>query len=141
MSGGIAAALPEMLGRLKLNAIRDRLDGLLDEAARRDLTLPETLVLLCGAEVAHREERRIQMGLGIAKFPYVRTLEGFDFAAQPSLDPKQVRDLAACRWVANGDTLLIQGPPGVGKSHVSTAVPDQRPRGSCLGRGTADQTK
>ena len=79
MSGGIAAALPEMLGRLKLNAIRDRLDGLLDEAARRDLTLPETLVLLCGAEVAHREERRIQMGLGIAKFPYVRTLEGFDF--------------------------------------------------------------
>jgi len=86
----------------------------LDEAVRRDLTLPETLVLLCGAEVAHREERRIQMGLGIAKFPYVRTLEGFDFSAQPSLDPKQVRDLAACRWVANGDTLLIQGPPGVG---------------------------
>lgn len=35
-------------------------------------------------------------GLGIAKFPFVRTLEGFDFAAQPSLDPKQVRDLAAC---------------------------------------------
>ena len=122
MSGGIAAALPEMLGRLKLNAIRDRLDGLLDEAARRDLTLPETLVLLCGAEVAHREERRIQMGLGIAKFPYVRTLEGFDFSAQPSLDPKQVRDLTACRWVANGDTLLIQGPPGVGKSHLAVAL-------------------
>jgi DNA replication protein DnaC len=122
VSGGIAAALPEMLGRLKLNAIRDRLDGLLDEAARRDLTLPETLVLLCGAEVAHREERRIQMGLGIAKFPYVRTLEGFDFSAQPSLDPKQVRDLAACRWVANGDTLLIQGPPGVGKSHLAVAL-------------------
>ena len=140
MSGGVAAALPEMLGRLKLNAIRDLaetrsvcgwLDGLLDEAARRDLTLPETLVLLCEAEVAHREERRIQMGLsrkplrgfaGIARFPCVRTLEGFDFPAQPSLDPKQVRDLAACRWVANGDTLLIQGPPGVGKSHLAVAL-------------------
>ncbi|MBV9747971.1 MAG: ATP-binding protein, partial [Acetobacteraceae bacterium] len=90
MSGAaVAASLPEMLGRLKLTAMRDRLDGLLDEAARRDLTLPEVLVLLCAAEVAHREERRIQMGLGIAKFPCVRTLEGFDFAAQPSLDPKQ----------------------------------------------------
>jgi len=121
VSGG-TGALPEMLGRLKLNAIRDRLDGLLDEAARRDLTLPETLALLCEAEVAHREERRIQMGLGIAKFPYVRTLEGFDFSAQPSLDPKQVRDLATCRWVANGDTLLIQGPPGVGKSHLAVAL-------------------
>jgi len=133
VSVGIAGALPEMLGWLKLNAIRDRLDGLLDEAARRDLTMPDTLALLCEAEVAHREERRIQMGLGIAKFPYARTLEGFDFSAQPSLDPKQVRDLAACRWVASGDTLLIQGPPGVGKSHVSIATPDPRPRGKRVG--------
>jgi DNA replication protein DnaC len=100
-------ALRDMLARLKLVAMRDRLDGLLDEAARGEL--------LCRAEVSHREERRIQMGTGIAKFPHQRTLEGFDFAAQPSLDAKQVRDLAACRWVANGDALLIQGPPGVGK--------------------------
>jgi DNA replication protein DnaC len=119
---GAVAALPEMLGRLKLTAMRDRLDGLLDDAARRGLSMPETLALLCEAEVAHREERRIQMGLGIAKFPYLRTLEGFDFAAQPSLDPRQLRDLAACRWVANGDTLLIQGPPGVGKSHLAVAL-------------------
>lgn len=124
-----ARALPDMLGRLKLTAVRDlgrncvspMLDGLLDEAARRDPTLPEALVPLCEAEVARREERRIQMGLGIAKFPYVRTLEGFDFSAQPSLDPEQVRDLAACRWVANADALL-QGPPGVGKSHLAVAL-------------------
>ncbi len=62
------------------------------------------------------------MGTGIAKFPHQRTLEGFDFAAQPSLDAKQVRDLAACRWVANGDALLIQGPPGVGKTHLAIAL-------------------
>jgi len=122
VSGATASSLPEMLGRLKLLAVRDRLDGLLDEAVRRELNLPEALALLCEAEVAHREERRIQMGLGIAKFPFVRTLEGFDFAAQPSLDPKRVRELAACRWVANGDTLLIQGPPGVGKSHLAVAL-------------------
>ena len=121
MSAAVASLL-DMLGRLKLTAMRDRLDSLLDEAARRDLTLPETLALLCEAEIAHREERRIQMGLGIAKFPFVRTLEGFDFSAQPSLDPKQLRDLAACRWVASGDTLLIQGPPGVGKTHLAVAL-------------------
>ena len=46
-----------------------------------DLSLRETLALLCRAEVSHREERRIQMGTGIAKFPHQRTLEEFDFTA------------------------------------------------------------
>ena len=115
-------ALPDMLTRLQLKAVRDRLDVLLDEAAREDLNLREALALLCRAEVSHREERRIQMGTGLAKFPCQRTLEAFDFAAQPSLDPKQVRELAACRWVANGDALLIQGPPGVGKTHLAIAL-------------------
>ncbi len=54
-------ALAAMLARLKLTAMRDRLDGLLDEAARGDLSLRETLALLCRAEVSHREERRIQI--------------------------------------------------------------------------------
>jgi IstB-like ATP binding protein len=89
--------LTGMLARLGLKAMRDRLDNLLDEAGRRDLSVRDALDLLCEAEVRHREERRIQMGLGIAKFPFIRTLDGFDFEAQPSLDPKQVRDLASCR--------------------------------------------
>lgn len=128
---GAAASLPEMLGRLKLTAMRDRRDGLLDEAARRELSLAETLALLREAEVAHREARRIQMGLGIAQFPWVRTLEGFDFAARPSPDPKQVGELAACRWVASGDTLLIRGPPGVGKSHLAVALGREAVRQGC----------
>jgi DNA replication protein DnaC len=102
--------------------MRDRLGSPLDEAAGRDLSLREALQLLCGAEVARREERRIRMATGIAKFPFVRTLEGFEFEARPSLDPRQVRDLAACRRVANGGTLLLLGPPGVGKTHLAVAL-------------------
>jgi DNA replication protein DnaC len=114
--------LEGMLTRLKLTAIRERLDTLLDEAARRELTLRESLAYLCEQEVAHKEQRRIQMGLSIARFPYLRTLEDFDFASQPSLDAQQLRELACGRWIANGDALLLLGPPGVGKTHLAVAL-------------------
>jgi DNA replication protein DnaC len=52
----------------------------------------------------------------------VRDLDGCDHAAQPSIDPGQIRELAACRWVAHGDALLLLGPPGVGKTHLAIAL-------------------
>jgi|GEM_PF-1079629 len=115
-------ALTRMLTRLKLTAIRDQLDSLLDTATRRKLTLLDTVKLLCEAEVARKDERRIQMASSIAEFPFVRTLDGFEFAAQPSLDAKLIRELATCRWIGNGDALLLLGPPGVGKTHLAVAL-------------------
>lgn len=114
--------LLNQLSRLKLTAIRDQLDNLLDEAARRKLTLREALAFVCEREIARKEERRVEMATKIAHFPTVRDLESFDFSAQPSIDPGQIRDLAACRWVAHGDALLLLGPPGVGKTHLGIAL-------------------
>lgn len=114
--------LHAMLTRLHLTGIRDRLDALLDEAARKDLDLRQTLAWLCAAEVEHRDQRRVAMGTSIAKFPFVRSLDDFDFEAQPSVDAKQVRDLSVGRWVANGDNVLILGPPGVGKTHLAVGL-------------------
>jgi DNA replication protein DnaC len=110
------------LTRLKLTAIRDQLDNLLDEVAKRELSLREALAFLIEREIARKDERRIEMAVKIAHFPYVRDLDGFDFAAQPSVDPRQIRELAACRWVAHGEALLLLGPPGVGKTHLAIAL-------------------
>jgi DNA replication protein DnaC len=115
-------ALLGMLTRLKLTAIREQLDSLLDEAARRELNLREAIAFLCEREVARKDERRIEMAIKIANFPTVRDLESFDFAAQPSIDARQIRELAACRWVAHGEALLLLGPPGVGKTHLAIAL-------------------
>ena len=115
-------ALEGMLTRLHLTAIRDQLDSLIDEAARRELTLREAVGFLCEREISRRNERRIDMATKIAHFPTLRDLDSFDFAAQPSIDRMQVRELAAGRWIAHGDALLLLGPPGVGKTHLAIGL-------------------
>ena len=110
------------LDRLKLTAIRDQLDTLLDEAARSKMTLREALAFLVSREIARRDERRISMSSKLAQFPFVRELDGFDFDAQPSLDQGQIRELATCRWIAHGDTVLFLGPPGTGKTHLAVSL-------------------
>jgi DNA replication protein DnaC len=114
--------LVAMLDRLKLTAIRDQLDTLLDEAARSKMTLREALGFFIQREIARRDERRISMASKIAQFPFVRELAGFEFDAQPSLDPGQIRELATCRWIAHGDTTLLLGPPGTGKTHLAVSL-------------------
>lgn len=111
-----------MLTRLKLTGIRDQLDNLLDEIGRRDLTHREALGYMLQAEIARKDQRRLAMGLSIARFPFVRTLDDFDLEAQPAVDPKQLRELATCRWIGNGDSLLLLGPPGVGKTHLAVGL-------------------
>ena len=114
--------LAALLNRLKLTALRDQLDNLVDEASRRELTIREALTMFCEREVARRDQRRIDMSFGLARFPFVRDLTGFDFGAQPSIDKAQIREIATGRFIANGEAVLFLGPPGVGKTHLAVAL-------------------
>ncbi|HJX38335.1 MAG TPA: IS21-like element helper ATPase IstB [Anaerolineae bacterium] len=110
------------LGRLKLARIAERLDGVAEEAAKQEWTYLEFLEHLLEAEVSARYERDVAMKTKLAHFPFLKTLDQFDFSFQPSINERQVRELATLRFVANGENVLLLGPPGVGKTHLAIAL-------------------
>lgn len=110
------------LTRLKLVATRDRLDALLQDAARKDLGYMDFLDLVLSEEASSKDQKRTRMGIQIAHFPVVRTLDDFDFSLQPSIDRKLIQELETGRFIANGENVLLLGPPGVGKTHLAIGL-------------------
>jgi IstB-like ATP binding protein len=86
------------LSRLKLTGVRDQLDSLIDEASVMISQCVRRLALLCEREIARKNQHRIETPLKLAQVPFLRDLTGFDFAAQPSVDPEQIRDSCRCPW-------------------------------------------
>lgn len=98
------------------------LDSRLDDAARRQLSYPEMLADLLAVEVVARRERYMTTRTRLAHLPFKRTLEEFDFGFQPSIDERQVKELASLAFVAEATNILLLGPPGVGKTHLAVAL-------------------
>ena len=114
--------LTEMAARLRLTYTRDHLVELVETAARSHMTPRETLEYVFKKEVEQRDENRVRLAQMSAHFPFVATMEGFDMAFQPSIDPGKIRDLVSLEWVSSGENVVLIGPSGVGKTHLSIAL-------------------
>lgn len=123
MSGGLQIErIQEQMQRLRLVRTIERLPSLLEEATRRDLSYTDLLEELLAAELAGKHERNTAMRVAMAHFPFQKSLESFDQKFQPSIDPKLMRELATGRFIANGENVLLLGPPGVGKTHLAVGL-------------------
>jgi DNA replication protein DnaC len=103
--------IQENLRNLRLYRIQERLETALEEAAKNNVSYTDFLDEILSQEVASKQEKNIALRTALAKFPYVKTLETFDFAFQPSIDKKRIKELAECRFIANGENVIFLGPP------------------------------
>src|SRR6266545_1723901 len=117
----IDTALHDSLRALKLSGMLQTLDARLTQAHTGDLGHLEFLQVLCQYEITRRETTGMQRRPRRARFEQQTTLEEFDFSASPKLPAAQIRDLAA-RWPHAGESIVLYGPVGVGKSHVAQAL-------------------
>jgi DNA replication protein DnaC len=115
-------ALRESLKVLRLSGMLDTLDARLLQAHGGELGHLEFLQVLCQDEITRRETVAFGRRLQRAKFEQNVTLEEFDFNASSKLPAAQIRDLAALRWLHAGESVILFGPVGVGKTHVAQGL-------------------
>ncbi len=115
-------ALHTALRTLRLTGMLDTLDARLSQARAGQLGHLEFLQVLCEDEIARRDTTALARRLRRARFEEQSTMETFDFAANPKLPAAALRDLAALRWLAGGESVILYGPVGVGKSHIAQAL-------------------
>ena len=115
-------ALRERLLALRLCFAAEALGDLLADAVKADFSAAAFLDALLRLELERQEERRIAQAIRISHLPTGPTIANFDFAFQPSVSRGQIETLATCQWIRDCQGLLIQGAPGVGKSHLAIAL-------------------
>jgi DNA replication protein DnaC len=110
------------LKTLCLSTVAAHWQRLAEQAHRQRQSPPDYLADLVSLEVAQRRERRIQRRIQEAHFPMLKTVDGFDFAAQPALDREAVLELFRCAFVAEPANVVLVGGVGTGKTHLAIAL-------------------
>jgi DNA replication protein DnaC len=114
--------LERTLRTLKLGGMLETLDQRLAQARAGELGHLEFLEVLCEDEIARRQAGALRRRIRRARFEEPTTLEEFDFRFNPKLPVAQIRDLAASRFVEAGESVILYGPVGVGKTHLAQAL-------------------
>ena len=114
--------LQEYLQRLRLFKSRERLEALLQDATTKELSYADFLDQVLTEEVTAKTTKNVTMRTSLARFPFVKSLDSFEFSYQPSVDRKQIQTLSTCHFIEHGENLVILGPPGVGKTHLAVGL-------------------
>ena len=111
-----------MLADLKMPGALEAADGILAQADGGDVTASEAIERLLSAQIALRNNRRLETAMRSSRLPAVKTLAEFDFAFQPSIQREQIESLHELGFVNRAENVILLGPPGVGKTHLAISL-------------------
>ena len=114
--------LRENLESLKMKNTLEILDNYLERAVAENLNIVEVLDHIFSEEAKSKRKRAYEKQVQMSGFPIKKTLDDFDFSFQPSIDKRQIDELATMRFLENGENVVFLGPPGVGKTHLASAL-------------------
>src|SRR5882762_3898639 len=122
MSAAQIERLQEHLQRLRLFKSRERLEALLQDATAKECSFADFLDQVLSEEVASKTANHKTMRTQLARFPFVKSMDSYDFSYQTSIDRKDLQTRSMCHFVEHGENLVIVGPPGVGKTHLDVGL-------------------
>ena len=114
--------LRAMLAELKMPGALEAVDGILAQVDSGATTAGESIEQLLNAQIALRNNRRLQTAMRASRLPAVKTLAQFDFAFQPRLTREQIESLHELGFLNRAKNVILLGPPGVGKTHLAISL-------------------
>ncbi len=122
MSELIITRIRDTATKLGLAHLAETLPDLIKRAEDATMGYVDFLDLALGEEAGVKDGRRFRNALKLSGLPHHKTLDDFDFAFQPDLDVRKIRDLATLAFLQTHSNIALLGPPGVGKSHLAIAL-------------------
>ena len=115
-------SIKKSLVALRMPRALEMLDATLRRVEQGEITWVDALDNLLLEELTLRDNRRVSTALRMSRLTTVKTITGFDFAFQPSLDRNRILALAELKFIDRAEVVHLLGPPGTGKSHLATAL-------------------
>ena len=110
------------LSELGIQKMQEHLDYYIELVNKGDKSFSEALEELVEIEKKNNQIRRENANVQVANFPFIKTMEDFDFDFQPNVNKKEMLELCNLGFLDNHENILFVGSSGVGKTHLATSI-------------------